>query len=80
MRAYRAHILYHLANVYSRYLQRYQEAIQLYDEAIAISGNYDDQNNIGHVLTYKGLALDGIGDLEASLRCQKKKYSRRTTR
>jgi len=67
IRRLRAHILLHLANVHLRYTEQYQDGIQLYDEAIAISKDFGDQSNIGYCLTFKAQALYAMGEVEKGL-------------
>ena len=57
-RRLRAHVIKHLADLYARYTGRLEEAIAMYDEAIAISLECEDQYNVAAALNFKGLALD----------------------
>jgi CHAT domain-containing protein/Tfp pilus assembly protein PilF len=57
-RKLRAHVIKHLADLYARYTGRLEEAIAMYDEAIAISLECDDQYNVAAALNFKGLAFD----------------------
>lgn len=72
MRRLRATILQHLANVYVRYSDRYLHAIELYDEAISISNDFNDRLNVGLCLTFKGVAFEAQGKLEAALQSHEK--------
>jgi CHAT domain-containing protein/tetratricopeptide (TPR) repeat protein len=67
LRELRARILKHLGDVYARYAARPEEAIRLYDEAIAISGDYDDRFNIAASLNFKGQALEQLQRSEEAL-------------
>jgi tetratricopeptide (TPR) repeat protein len=60
MRKLRAHILCHLANVYTRYAGRADEALSICDEAISISLEYSDETNVAASLNMKGTALDSL--------------------
>ena len=57
-RKLRAHVIKHLADLYVRYTGRLEEAVAMYDEAIAISLECDDQYNVAAALNFKGLAFD----------------------
>jgi len=67
MRERRAHIFQHLANAYVRYTNQYEEAVRLYDDAIAISKDCGDPYNVACCLTFKGAALTAMGQIEQGL-------------
>ena len=68
LRELRARILKHLADVYTRYAGRAEEALVMYDEAISISREYDDKFNVAAALNFKGTALDHLQRPEEAIR------------
>ncbi len=65
MRKLKAHILRHLADVYTRYLKDYVKAISLYDQSLQISE--DDDINKAFCLTSKALCVEAVGEFEQSV-------------